>query len=110
VSDVTALPRETGSDKSGATCFTCGTDLPTVRTRTGSITAGACPNCTGESLQEAEKALREEAAERGYPLGDPSTDWKAEQLETFATFHGVDLSGRKGSKADMVKALEERTA
>ena len=110
MSDVTSLPRETGSDKSGATCATCGTDLPTVRTAYGSATAGACPNCTGESLQEAEKALLEEAAERGYPLGEPSTDWKSGQLETYAAFHGVDLTGRKGSKADMVKALEERNA
>ena len=110
MSDVTALPRETGSDKSGATCATCGTDLPTVRTAYGSATAGACPNCTGESLQEAEKALARENAERGYPLGEPSTDWDKGQLEAFAVDNDVDLSGRKGSKADMVKALEERTA
>jgi Zn-finger nucleic acid-binding protein len=110
VSEVTELPRETGSDKSGSTCPTCGTDLPTVRTAYGSETAGPCPNCTGESLEEAEKALERENAERGYPLGDPSTDWLAGQLEAYAEANDVDLTGRKGSKADMVKAIEESQA
>ena len=110
MSDVTTLPRETGSDKSGATCPTCGADLPSVRNpRTGSVSAGACPNCTGESLHEAEKALEAETAQRGYPLGEPSTDWTGDQLKAFAEDNDVDLSGRQGSKADMVKAIGERT-
>lgn len=110
MSDVTALPRETGSDKSELTCTTCGTELPSVTTAYGSTTAGACPNCTGESLAEAEKALERETAKRGYPAGDPSEDWKGEQLEKYAEANDIDLTGRKGSKADMLKAIGEKRA
>lgn len=108
MSDIdTTLPRETGSAKSESTCPTCGATLPAVTSRYGSVTAGSCPNCTGEALDVAEKALQQDVAERGYPLGDPSADWKTGQLEAYAADAGVDLSGNKGSKAAMVEAIGE---
>lgn len=110
MSDTSDLPRETGSAKSGQTCPTCGADLPATTSGYGSVSAGPCPNCTGESLDRATAALDAETAERGYPLGDPSEDWDKGQLVAFATAKDVDLTGRKGSKAEIVAAINESGA
>lgn len=58
----TALPRETGAEKSGKQCPVCGADLPAVTTPYGSTTAGACSECSDDAL-EAQKA----AANEGVP-------------------------------------------
>jgi Zn-finger nucleic acid-binding protein len=108
--DVTALPRETGSDKSHSTCPGCGADLPAVTTATGSVTAGRCPKCTGDGLAEAEKALEQGNQERGYPLGIPDESWKVDQLTAYADAAGVDLSGAKGSKASILEAIGSNRA
>lgn len=103
--DVTNLPRETGNEKSSATCPTCGEQLPVVSTPYGSTVAGACPNCVGGAQLEAQKAAAEGDEQRGYPLGDPSEEWKGDQLQAFADAAGVDLAGSKGSKAAMLEAI-----
>ena len=39
-----------------------------------------------------------------FPEGDPSEDWKADELKAYAEAHDVDLAGAK-NKAEMVAAL-----
>jgi hypothetical protein len=39
-----------------------------------------------------------------YPEGDPSKDWTAKQLQSWAVAHTVDVGGAK-SKGDLLKAL-----
>ena len=58
----TQLPRETGSEKSGAECPSCGTELPVVETAYRSQVTGACPNCTAGEQLEAQKAAATDAA------------------------------------------------
>lgn len=106
MSDLTALPRETGNEKS-TPCPTCGKDLPSVTTAYGSTVAGACPDCVGGAQLEAQKAAADGDAERGYPLGDPSDSWKTEQLVRYGEEAGVDLTGSKGSKASLLSAIGE---
>lgn len=45
-----------------------------------------------------------------YPAGDPTDDWKGQQLEAYADAHQVDLTGSKGSKAQMVAAINTEFA
>lgn len=40
-----------------------------------------------------------------YPDGDPSESWKGDQLQAYADAKSIDLTGHKGSKADMVTAI-----
>lgn len=64
----TDLPRETGSEKSGAECPTCGAELPVVATPYGSQVKGACPNCTtGDQLEAQTAAANEEKTEGQEP-------------------------------------------
>lgn len=46
---------------------------------------------------------QEEAA--AFPEGEPSVDWKADELKAYAAEHEVDL-GDATKKADMVAVLE----
>jgi ribosome-binding protein aMBF1 (putative translation factor) len=51
------LPRETGSEKSGRDCETCGTELPSVTTVYGSSVVGVCPKCDkGSDQLKAQRA------------------------------------------------------
>lgn len=45
-----------------------------------------------------------------YPDGDPTTEWKADQLQAYADAQSIDLTGAKGSKADMVAAINTALA
>lgn len=40
-----------------------------------------------------------------YPDGDPSEKWKVEHLQAYADAEGIDLTGHKGSRTDMVAAI-----
>lgn len=40
-----------------------------------------------------------------YPDGDPVETWKTGQLQAYADERGIDLTGRKGSKAEMVAGI-----
>lgn len=110
MSDETPLPRETGSDKSGTTCFTCGTDLPSVSSPFGSVSAGSCPKCSKGSLREAELALAQGTEDRGWPLGDPSEDWKVSHLTAYAEAAGVDLEGAGRSRTSLVERIGDKRA
>ncbi|HEY1176481.1 MAG TPA: hypothetical protein VGF17_10010 [Phytomonospora sp.] len=44
-----------------------------------------------------------------YPEGEPSEDWKGDQLDAYASEKGVDLSGAK-TKADKVAAIQAASA
>jgi hypothetical protein len=55
-----ALPRETGVEKSGASCPNCGGEIPSVTSSYGSIVKGACPECSKDDL-EAQRAAADAA-------------------------------------------------
>lgn len=43
------------------------------------------------------------------PEGDPTTDWKGDQLKAYAEKHELDLGSAK-NKEEMVKAIEDAKA
>lgn len=43
-----------------------------------------------------------------YPEGDPSEDWKVDELTAYAEAHDISLGGAT-KKADMVAAIEAAT-
>jgi ssDNA-binding Zn-finger/Zn-ribbon topoisomerase 1 len=66
-----SLPRETGSEKA-AECPECGTEVPAVETKYGSVARGACPNCSGTEQLEAQKAAAEAKPEAGASVDAPA--------------------------------------
>lgn len=46
---------------------------------------------------------------RGYPAGDPTTDWTHKQLDAYAVDHEVDLTGAS-TKTAKVAVFETATA
>lgn len=44
----------------------------------------------------------------GYPDGDPTDTWKADELKAYATSHNVDLTGAT-TKADILTAINDHS-
>jgi len=62
----TALPRETGNEKSTAECPNCGAELPVVETPYGSTSTGVCSKCWPEGEQKpADQLQAQQAAANG---------------------------------------------
>jgi len=57
-----------------------------------------------ELEDELEAAIAEKVAVRGYPDGDPSEDWKGDELDAYAAAKTVDISAAK-NKAEKAAAL-----
>jgi len=76
------LPRETGSEKS-VECPNCGTEVPAIETKYGSVARGVCPNCAEGDQLEAQKAPAGEAEAAGTSTNAP--DSQAPAHEELAT-------------------------
>lgn len=74
MSDLEDLPRETGAERSGQSCPTCGTELPAITTAYGSVTPGACGHCAAGQVDSSQLEQQVAASQCDVEIEDDDPD------------------------------------